>query len=269
MNHPPSEWEAIASALPVGRSRKIGTGCSNSPALRVSNEPTMLRAYCFACGQTSVVQKVLTMQEQLAQLASQKAEEQAVKGYWYYAPAGEKDPRSWPLLARCWPLKAGLTYPEIQQMGLTYSEALRRVIIPVGDWWQGRAIDRLTLPSEGRPPSKYLSPMREPPAGFHYGSTGPLVLTEDCLSAFKVSLCGARGWPVLGTKLPDRRLGALVKAARESGRVLLWLDPDPAGRKAAAKFTSLLEMYGVATRDVVSSKDPKLHAREEIQHELQ
>ena len=55
---------------------------------------------------------------------------------------------------------------------------------------------------------------------------------------------------------------------KRGGKVNVWTDPDPAGRKAAAKFTKQLSAYGLEVRVISSAKDPKLHTRGEIQEIL-
>lgn len=260
MNHPDSEWLPIAQQLPVGGSRKIESSCASSPCLRIGNTPTAYTAYCFACGESRFSRKVLSMQELSVAIAARGSAEQELlhrKQFMGHPTPKVTDPREWPRAAQLWPLKAGLTFQEIQGMGLYYHAPSTRVIIPCGpSWYQARLIT-------GAGP-KYLSPAFDPPTTFSYGS-GPLVLTEDCLSAYKVSLCGYRGWPVLGTKLTDARLLPMIREAKASGAaVRVWLDPDGAGRNAAAVVRRTLSMYGVEMVNVASEKDPKLHSKGEI-----
>jgi len=99
----------------------------------------------------------------------------------------------------------------------------------------------------------------------HRGVAQAVTLTEDALSAFKISLAGFEAWPVLGTHVPA---SYITEAIERNLHINTWLDPDAAGRKAAARYGKQLRAYGVQVRDVVSTKDPKLHFINEIQEYL-
>jgi DNA primase len=71
----------------------------------------------------------------------------------------------------------------------------------------------------------------------------------------------AEGWAVLGTRVSDHMVSELMK---RGGRVNVWLDPDPAGRKGAEKIGKQLRAYGLEVRDILSERDPKLHTRDQI-----
>lgn len=75
----------------------------------------------------------------------------------------------------------------------------------------------------------------------------------------------AEGWAVLGTKVSDHMVSELIKRRQP---VNVWLDPDAAGRRGAAKICKQLRAYGLQVRDIVSQRDPKLHSRSEIQEIL-
>jgi len=70
----------------------------------------------------------------------------------------------------------------------------------------------------------------------------------------KVGMVG-EGWAVLGTSVSDAMVAALLKRGTP---VNVALDPDPAGRKGAAKICKQLRAYGLNVRDVVMPRDPKL-----------
>ena len=48
----------------------------------------------------------------------------------------------------------------------------------------------------------------------------------------------------------------------------LWLDPDAAGQRAAAKYRKQLQAYNLRVRNIVSTLDPKRHTRAEIKEYL-
>jgi hypothetical protein len=113
---------------------------------------------------------------------------------------------------------------------------------------------------------KYIGPTPKP-AGLlvTFGSAARLTLTEDMLSAIKVSLGGGEGWAVLGTTVSSFMVSAILKRGTA---VNVWLDPDAAGRRGAGKIIKQLRAYGVECRDIVSGRDPKLHTRAEIKEYL-
>jgi hypothetical protein len=137
-----------------------------------------------------------------------------------------------------------------------------RVILPVYEagvpvFWQARALD-------GRMP-KYLGPTPRPPRLLaRWGSAPRPTLTEDILSAMKVGQV-AEGWAVMGTRVSDHMVAMLMKRGVP---VNVWLDPDSAGRKGAAKIIKQLQAYGLETRNIVSTRDPKLHTRSDIKELL-
>jgi len=80
------------------------------------------------------------------------------------------------------------------------------------------------------------------------------------LSAYKVGLVG-EGWAVMGTSIPDSYIAELM---RRKVTVNVWLDPDKAGRKAAARYCKQLTAFGLTVNNILSTKDPKLHTLGEI-----
>lgn len=112
---------------------------------------------------------------------------------------------------------------------------------------------------------KYLGPTPRPrdllPV---WGTASVPTLTEDILSAMKIGMV-AEGWAVLGTSVPNAMIAALLK---RGGQVNVALDPDPAGRKGAAKIVKQLRAYGLQVRDVVMPRDPKLMSREYLRDVL-
>lgn len=178
----------------------------------------------------------------------------------------EPDPRKWPSEARVWLYKAGLTNVDIQRLGIYWNPRLERVVIPVrGDagellYWQARTLDATN-------PRKYLNPTVDkrrlvakfrPPAA----ARPVLVLTEDLLSAYRVATRGGvNAWSLMGTKLNDHTATQIIRAG---GSVYTWLDPDGAGQKGASEIRRALRAFGVAAQNIVSNKDPKLLARDEI-----
>ncbi|RQW44699.1 DNA primase [Novosphingobium sp. LASN5T] len=165
----------------------------------------------------------------------------------------------WPLEARVWLYKAGFNNDDIQRHGFYFAGRIQRVVLPVlRDWrviyWQARGFDA------DRP--KYLNPPVDKPIAY-FGDSGPLVLTEDILSAARVGAV-ARGAAILGTSLGDP---AIAEVVREAGGqpVRIWLDPDSAGRKGTAKARKALSLAGLSVSNIRSELDPKFYTRSEIE----
>jgi len=173
------------------------------------------------------------------------------------------DVREWPTPHRLWLLKAGLGGVEIAHLGAYYHPPSDRVVVPVLEagvpvFWQARAVD-------GRLP-KWMAPAADKASILpRYGAAETVTLTEDSISAFKVGLAGHEGWSMMGTRLSDRALHALLT---RGPRVNVWLDPDGPGQRAARKVLATLRGYGLTARNIESPTDPKLLHREVIQEKL-
>ncbi|KWO18402.1 DNA primase [Burkholderia ubonensis] len=166
-----------------------------------------------------------------------------------------------------WLYKAGISNQEIEALGFFWNPRMQRVVLPVRDdlgvvvYWQARTLDKAN-------PRKYLNPhVDKRRLVARYGDGPLIVLTEDLLSAYKVATRGGvSGWCLLGTKISDWIAAELIRSEKP---VAVWLDPDTAGQTNAAKIIKQLRAYGIAARNVVSSKDPKLLQREEIKWSLE
>ena len=97
-----------------------------------------------------------------------------------------------------------------------------------------------------------------------WGSAPSPTLCEDILSAYKVGSVG-EGWAVMGTSVSA---GMVAEILRRRCSVNVWLDPDAAGQKAARRYIKQLRAYNVEVRNIVSSRDPKLHTRDQIKEYL-
>jgi len=170
---------------------------------------------------------------------------------------------AWPAACRLWLYKAGLGRAEIGQLGAYYHPPSDRVVLPVLDpatgkpvFWQARAVD-------GRQP-KYLAPAVDRSRVLpRYGSAAVPTLTEDILSAFKVGLV-SEGWAVMGTRVNDFTMALLMQRRRCN----VWLDPDAAGQRGAAKIVKQLRAYNIEVRNIISPRDPKLMHRAQIKELL-
>jgi hypothetical protein len=168
----------------------------------------------------------------------------------------EFDPGQWPLAARAWVYKAGLSNDTLSRKGIYWCPRLARVVLPVFQegrliYWQARSLD----PS--RP--KYINPPIDKPV-FKQGSGPVLVLCEDMLSTIRVGEV-TEAWCAMGTSLSDTAITDILAMAKP---VKVWLDPDGAGVKGRRKYVPKLRAYGIEATAIRSERDPKFHSKEEI-----
>lgn len=259
MAHPPEVLRA-AEYLVVGQAVRVSHECGEGKCMQVSRNPKGVGYWCHRCQDKGFLPIQRPLAERIAELtAAREAEWQARMSLALPMPA-EYDPQQWPDKARVWLYKAGMSNDDIMAQGFYYNERLLRVVMPIRQggelvYWQARGFDTAQ--------SKYLnSPTPKDGLTVKYGMhhAGPLVLTEDNLSAWKVGrVCAA--WSIMGTALPDKSLMEVVNTKR---RVILMLDPDPAGQAGNASARKKLALLAVDTTIVVPPKDPKLLDRESI-----
>lgn len=181
-------------------------------------------------------------------------------------------PEDWPLHARVWLYKAGLSDADIVERGVYYHAYMDRVVLPVLNeaddtvvYWQARGFDEHT--------PKYINPRVDRGRIVYYGGSkvqqgGTVVLTEDILSAIKVGKV-APAWSLLGTDLKDEVLAQLL--TRDLS-VIVWLDNDSGpvnpGQDAARAIIHRLKVFGIPYANIVSRADPKLLRLGEIEEHL-
>lgn len=262
-------WLPHAERLPLGRSRRVDHDCGEGRTLRVEHTSEGYRAWCFRCndgGHSPLPEP--SAEERIARLTALRARDEAtareVAACDLPMPA-VRDVREWPDGAATWLFKAGLSTADIGALGIYYCPEIDRVVLPVFDddrkplYWQARALDKW------RP--KYIGPTPKPASLVaRWGSADAVTLTEDMLSAIKVGLSGGEGLCLFGTAMQNSVLAYLLCRMQP---VNVWLDPDPAGQKAANRVLRQLAGLGLKVRRVASERDPKLHTRDEIRHLLQ
>lgn len=260
------EWLAHAQALKEGGTRKVAHACGPGEPLQINHKRAGWSAFCHRCKHADFVPRPAeSLPEKLARLALIRAAEDDIAVSPELPMPAVHEPQAWPLDAAVWLYKAGISNADIERLGFYWNPKLSRVVLPVRDdagrcvYWQARTLDRTN-------PRKYVNPRVDKRRLIaKYGDGPSIVLTEDLLSAYKVSLAGVAGWSLLGTRLNDYT-AAQVLAARKP--VFVWLDPDAAGQGAAAEIMRMLRAYGVSARNIVSTKDPKLLQRAAINEVL-
>lgn len=256
-----ASWLPQAQTLAPGQSRRFDHDCGGGRTLKCDNKQEGYSAWCWRCNdkgwhphpQPSLAERIARLREKQDTDTRAEADPRPpMPAVW--------DARDWPLHARVWLYKAGLHNDRIREAGIYYCPRLDRVILPVINdeklvYWQARGFDKER--------AKYINPAIDKTAlQARYGTEGPIVLVEDILSAIR---CGevARGWSLLGTSISDAAAQA-VRVHRQGYPVLIWLDPDGAGRKARAKYKRALGLVGIEPRIIKTDKDPKLYSQEEI-----
>ena len=259
-------WAVEARALPLGGHKKLPHDCGEGKCLVVFHNETKYTAYCHRCGPQPPVWKPLpTLQERREAAAAQGQVERAIEADRRPPQPAVFDLAEWPLEARVWLFKAGLSHSEIRDLGAYYHPPTRRVVIPVIEggrvtFWQARRIF-------GTSAAKYLSMPGGRETALPLYTAWPnqsYILTEDLLSSFKIRTAGFTGLCLMGTSLLTHTQNLIMESRRSVG---IWLDPDPAGQNASAEIQRRLNLLGINTFNIVSERDPKLHSKAEI-HEF-
>lgn len=260
----PRSWLHHAKTLDVGQRQRFDHDCGSGRTLLCDHKKTGWSAYCWRCGEDGwVPHPAESLAARIKRLtAAKEAEHEAVSSLWLPKPF-VTEPAEWPDVARLWLYRAGMSDADIKEQGFYWNPKLERVVMPVvrGDsllYWQARGFN------EERP--KYINPaIDKSNLVARYGQGYPLVFTEDILSAWKVGRT-TQAWCLLGTTLPQRLLPEILR--RDDRRVLVWLDPDNAGRRAMHKIIKQLHAYGMKPIRITSEKDPKLLSNREIERTI-
>ncbi|AGW43594.1 DNA primase [Burkholderia phage JG068] len=270
----PDSWLEKAKALPEGGRARTSHDCGPGRVLVIEHKEDGWRAHCFRCstqeGEGWVAKPAPTLGERIERQRRIQAAGAAAKSRGYLTmPEGVADPQEWPTPARAWLYKAGMSNEDIKQFGAVWSPDMERVILPLYrdgrlTYWQGR---NYGVVDDYNP--KYLNPPVDRDKLLYQGAsewpTGPLVITEDILSAWKVQKAGFEAWSIMGTSLSEANLVLILKTNQP---VVLWLDPDEAGQRGMRKMIRTLRAYGVDTCRVDSERDPKLLSRYDIRRLL-
>jgi hypothetical protein len=263
MGLPRDTWWRYAEPLKIGEKKRRPHACGEGTPLLVSRDDKGYHAWCFRCspsdGPGFVPPPAESLTEKLERITKQKAGDASL-GATLPEPA-ERNLDAWPENARLWLYSAGLDRSMVGRLGIYYHRGSDRVVVPCGQrelgFYQARAYQAGRMP-------KYLGPTPRPPQLLaRFGQAEVPTLTEDILSAMKIGMV-AEGWAVLGTTVSEHMVAQLMKR----GACNVWLDPDAAGRRGAAKIIKRLTAYGVRVRNIVSERDPKRHSLADIKDYL-
>lgn len=259
----PRSWLPQAKALEIGQRERADHDCGDGRTLLVQHKSTGWTGWCHRCNDDGwVPHPPESLSAKIARLTAARVIEDTARENPQPPRPANLDPRTWPLEARVWLYKAGMSNDAIQAAGFYYHERMERVVLPVYQdgqpvYWQARGFDL------GRP--KYINPSVDKTAlTARYGGVvpvgGTLVLTEDILSAWKVGReCPA--WCLLGTNFPPTLFAEVL---RLRPTVYCWLDPDGAGQRGITKIIKKLRGYGIEVIRLKSEQDPKLLSGHDI-----
>jgi len=272
---PYSEWLEQAQRLKAGRSARVPHLCGEGRTLIIEHNNEGFRSWCHRCNEGGF--------KPHGQRALNKIIEQ------WNSAAGEHNDYNvqvptdliydgWPWDAVLWVSKANITHRLIKRYGIGYSPRYGRVYLPVFShplgaavrslvYYQGRAV------FSGQTP-KYLGPSVNKNtltySTANYEAECQLgdkvaVVTEDILSAIRVGdIPGTVGIAIMGTAPSSEHITYLSQFKH----VIIWLDPDGAGRKAARKLSTKLDMIGQPFEVIHTQRDPKMHCKREMKEIL-
>jgi len=166
-------------------------------------------------------------------------------------------------------LQAGIQ-PEAaaERYGAAWLPRHQRVFLPVLDSgeetgaWTARAVLR------GQSPKYLASKLRRSgyyPAQQDRIQQDAIVVVEDLLSAYKVSMAGFDTVAAMGTAI-----GADILNRIDSDRKMVfgWFDDDKAGHTASSHLSRSLRLTESQYVKIKSDRDPKLHSKQQIQELL-
>lgn len=255
---PTEEWLAQAKRLPVGQARRIQHRFEHRQNMVVRNVQEGWACYCHACGEGGFVPKEFV-----------KVQPQENEPHQQLIPADilplEQLEQGQRWRVHSFLAQKGMDSVHFGGAVLRYSPSKDRLLVglrgPDGDAWLGRAVGNqqpkwvaYSTPTVGYP--EYAWP--------GVWGAGPVVITEDPLSAIKVhwAMPGRSVLTSLGTKLPNKLVTALLERGDD---VLIWYDGDHAGRAGAEKGAKRLRGLGLNVQwCTVADKDPKDLTAEQI-----
>jgi hypothetical protein len=164
-----------------------------------------------------------------------------------------------------------LTKSDMLNNGMLWSESEQRLIIPLWNGgellgWQGRyfGVDKDNKKWFGKGNLQEIYHILfNGRVGQAYNDANQLVLTEDIISAIKVSKLGIAAMPLFGVNIKTRwKLLRILKYQE----VIIFLDPDMHTKSLLQSKEGALQ--GVRNRCILSTKDPKEYSYDELKEIL-
>jgi len=260
------DWLSLAKQLPLGQSVRVQC-CNKNTTCILSSDIQGYRKHCFRCNDTQFKPR--------GQLSAKEALQRKRDLMCRIRADGclslpEDYTVDIPEHAASWFLKYGISSTSAVYHDIGYSPKLDRIVLPVYEGADLVAMQMRAVSSGQQP--KYLNPNgpKTSEALFYTGKRlddgiKPIVVTEDILSAIKISLAGTPAASIMGTTCTD---GKAFKIAQKAEQVIVWLDGDQAGRSGARKAVRKLSLYTDDIRVIHTEKDPKEYNRDEIREIL-
>ena len=276
-------WLQRAKQLDFGRHTKIQC-CATDNSLRIEHNAQGYRGFCFRCKQTKFEPHGVLSLSELSK--RREAVNAILESKSLYLPQDLSS--QMPNYAAAWLLRAGIPLALAEKYGIGFSAKLDRVVLPV---YRDKELIAYTMRSTTDKP-KYIERQQDETAIFYsraetilepeqVGDYGlDLVVTEDILSAIRVGRIVPAA-ALLGTSVSSGKVHSLLNdpslRSKEClvevnqnhvPRIGIWLDADKAGRTAARRLESRLELQGCSVLRIRTDKDPKRYSNREIKEIL-
>lgn len=262
----PEDYKEQVSHLDVGASIKIPhLGCTESNAMKVSEQVEGTLFHCFKCGTTAFSSSYNSPRERLRREAAYAETKRIQADVSYDLPADFS--QTIPQKGLAWLGQGGWTIQMMRRYCIGWSQALNRVILPMRGsvctiGYIARAVESWQKPKylEKVPPDAMWESIN--PIDRDVESDAVCVICEDILSAGR---CGEfiKSYSILGTSLSTTQLNTLSKFKT----IYIWLDPDKAGLKGVKNMYRRLSLV-CDVRVVRSGADPKCLTDEAIKEAL-
>lgn len=260
------DWLAQSQALSEGSKKRVGHWCGEGDVLIIEHSSEGYRAYCHRCHESGFKphgRQSLNVQLKRWNEADAKLQ-RVTHDRNLQLPYDLCD--IFPSAAILWLSRGGITRRLISKYRIGYSEHYNRVFIPVYSagllvYYQARAVHK------GQKP-KYINPAVDKGAiRFNSQTIGlpemVICVTEDILSAIKVGeVAGIKGCSILGTTASVQDINYI----NQFKEIILWFDPDEAGRRATRCIKRQLELQGRSPICITSTKDPKEYGKLELEN---
>ena len=261
---PYEDWLSAAQKLSEGRSTRTQHICGDGDVLVLEHTSEGYRGYCHRCHLSGWRSKGRqSLNAQLNRL--RRADDELKEKKFITLPSDYT--REIPPAGLLWLSRGGITSALAAKYNIGYSPYYARVFLPVyrgGDlvYWQARAVH------QGQTP-KYINPKVDKSevrfVSQRSGLEETIVVTEDILSAIRVGeVKGVTGCSILGTTASPSDL----RFINSFKQIILWFDPDEAGRKCTLQIKRSLALIGRQVQTISSDKDPKEYTHRQLQEML-
>lgn len=168
-----------------------------------------------------------------------------------------------------WILDAKLTQIDLNFVGAGYSKSYNGIVFPYIKWNKDLHEDEIVGYY-----IRQLNPKRHIILGektlfytYQLYTNKILILVEDYLSAIKVANSSGL-WKSDVAGIGTNRIGNFIDEIIKYKEIVLWYDPDKAGKEGMLNDEKLLRNY-VKVHKIYSDKDPKFHSLLEINNYLE